>query len=243
MKYYNILEKANHLITKYFDSLAYNMYTKTSLAKILVGHWKEWGLSREIKTNIFIEYMLLRTRLIYHNFKFPHAEYKRFTWGPKSIYSIVFSLKKNIHFSHEIAVYLHNLMDRMPKDIYATVEQHPKKQKYEISQLNIDRAMSKPQRMTKNIASYDRYNIFLLNGQYTNNLGVISGELTSNEMISVTDLERTLIDIAVRPEYAGGVFNVLGIYKKAAKNVSVEKIVTYLENINFLYPYHQCIAY
>lgn len=36
--------------------------------------------------------------------------------------------------------------------------------------------------------------------------------------IRVTDLERTLIDIAVRPAYSGGVFEVLEAFKNALKD-------------------------
>ena len=38
--------------------------------------------------------------------------------------------------------------------------------------------------------------------------------------VRVTDLERTLIDIAVRPEYAGGVYEVLNVYRLAKGKVS-----------------------
>lgn len=59
----------------------------------------------------------------------------------------------------------------------------------------------------------------------------------------VTDLERTLIDVTLRPAYAGGVFEVPKAYALARERVSVNKLVTMLRNLEFAYPYHQAIDY
>jgi predicted transcriptional regulator of viral defense system len=58
-----------------------------------------------------------------------------------------------------------------------------------------------------------------------------------------TDLERTLIDITVRPAYAGGVQEVLKAYTNAAKKVSVNRISALLDKLDFIYPYHQAIGF
>lgn len=59
----------------------------------------------------------------------------------------------------------------------------------------------------------------------------------------VTDLERTLIDVTLRPAYAGGVFEVAKAYALARERVSVNKLVTMLRKLEFAYPYHQAIGY
>ncbi len=240
---YPILEKAKEKITEYFNSKEKNIYTIIDLGRILRINRKAWDLSSRISRQRFIEYMLIRTKLEKLSIKFPHTEYTRFTWSPRSIYSIVLSLKKGLHFTHQSAVYLHNLNDKTPKGVYATVEQSPKKTNYQLSQLNIDNAMSKSQRITRNVGKYGKFAVYLLNGKYTGNLGVIEEQSTANERIPVTDLEKTLIDITVRPEYAGDTFDVLEAYKRAAKDVSCEKLVSYLNKINYVYPYHQCIGF
>jgi hypothetical protein len=187
--------------------------------------------------------MLLSTGLENHILKFPRKEYQRFTWGQASLYTIILSLKKDLHFTHHTAAYLHGLLDKVPEGLFATVEQGPKKSNFQLSQLDIDNAMSRPQRITRNVARFGRHKIYLLNGKHTDNTGVMEGEMTSGEKIPVTDLERTLIDITVRPDYAGGTFKVLETYRRAAKSVSCEKIVTYLNKINYVYPYYQCIGF
>jgi predicted transcriptional regulator of viral defense system len=80
--------------------------------------------------------------------------------------------------------------------------------------------------------------VCVLNGRNTNKLGVIA-----RGPISFTDLERTLIDIAVRPIYAGGVHEIARVYSEAQGTLSVNKLVAYLRKLNYTYPYHQAIGY
>jgi predicted transcriptional regulator of viral defense system len=59
----------------------------------------------------------------------------------------------------------------------------------------------------------------------------------------VTNIERTLIDIAVRPFYAGGTSEVQRSYVKAKRKTSVDMLVSILKKINYIYPYHQVIGF
>ncbi len=69
----------------------------------------------------------------------------------------------------------------------------------------------------------------MLNGMHTGNLGVIKMSGPDGEKLKITDVERTLIDITVRPEYAGGIHEVLKAYRLAKDKVSVNKLVAILE--------------
>jgi predicted transcriptional regulator of viral defense system len=68
-------------------------------------------------------------------------------------------------------------------------------------------------------------------------------KISSGIGIPVTNLERTLIDIAVRPAYAGGVNSVLSAYRLAQPNVSIRKLKKALRFLNYVYPYHQSIGF
>jgi hypothetical protein len=58
-----------------------------------------------------------------------------------------------------------------------------------------------------------------------------------------TNLERTLIDAAVRPGYAGGVFEVRKAYELAKPTLSVKELSAMLTKLAYTYPYHQAIGY
>lgn len=101
----------------------------------------------------------------------------------------------------------------------------------------------RPCRETKNISYFKGKKICLLNGMFTGKLGVIEITRRNVDKINVTNVERTLIDIAVRPFYSGGVFEVLKTYRLAHGKVSINKLSAMLEKINYTYPYHQVIGF
>ena len=84
--------------------------------------------------------------------------------------------------------------------------------------------------------------IILLSGKATGNLQVEDAAYVG-ERLPTTSVERTLVDIAVRPIYAGGVEEVLLAYENARDIVSVPLLADILSNLKHVYPYKQAIGF
>lgn len=90
---------------------------------------------------------------------------------------------------------------------------------------------------------YGKTRITLLSGKNTNRLGVQQIQDGRGVSLDLTGLERTLIDITVRPGYAGGVNHVLQCFKAAKEKIDLKKLVTLLNALDYVYPYHQALGF
>ena len=159
------------------------------------------------------------------------------------------SLKPHCHFSHYTAVHIHGLTEQVPKTTFLNFEQPlASNSTGELSQKSIDAAFKRPVRVTKYIAETDDFRVCLVNGKNTGYLGV-EDNVSSHDYdhripgVRVTNVERTLIDIAVRPVYSGGIDEVLKAYRLAQGRMSVNRLAAMLQKLGFIYPYHQVIGF
>ncbi len=158
-----------------------------------------------------------------------------------SPYHYAASLRNGTYLSHSSAMNILGLTQQIPKIIYINKEQSPKKKSLDpLTQESIDRAFSNQQRRSKYIFKIDNYQIVLLAGKSTKNTGVEIDQILG---IPITCLERTLIDIIVRPRYAGGVFKVLEAFKTSINDIDFVKLKTYLSQMDYKYPYHQSLGF
>lgn len=169
---------------------------------------------------------------------------KKYVFGDFNKYELALTLNGKSYLSHYTAVFLHGLTENIPKVIYTNTEQFLKspKSNKNMEQLNIDRAFSRPMRLTNNRAYLDDLEVIMLNGKNTGWLEVIEMNIL-NKVLPVTSIERTLIDIVVRPLYSGGVAEVLNIYINAKDNFSTGRLLSTLSKFDYAYPYHQSIGF
>ncbi|NCI51319.1 hypothetical protein GWC95_15430 [Sediminibacterium roseum] len=234
---------AENNIKAYFNNGPKKVFTKADLEEAFNTYRGTWNLPATMYLPRFIDQLKKRGVLAHEEIKFEEQGTKkdRYFSPDATPLQVALSLAPKSYLSHYTAVSMNGLTNQVPKTIYVSFEQSRKRGKdLEMEQENIDYAFSQPQRKSNNKTVYKDLNIVLHNGMYTNRVGVVA-----MDDLPVTSLERTLIDIAVRPNYAGGVDSVLEAYKNAIESgsLSMRKLLVYLDQMDFLYPYHQSIGF
>ncbi len=239
------LTLAKPRIVAHFDGLTQSAFTTTEIAHVLEENREDWRLAQRTTVVKFIEYLTKHSKL--RNIEFScehHPSLHRFAWGDATPLQLGLSLKTDAYLSHGTAVYLHQLNDLLPRTIYVNNEHSPGgRYDDEMEQADLDRAFSRPQRTSNYRYRFGEYTYVLVNSQKTDHLGVETIQGPDSETLPVTSLERTLIDIVVRPAYSGGIYQVAEAYASAINDLSVSRIVAMLRKLDYLYPYHQAIGY
>lgn len=237
-------------IVRHFDALPDHVLKPKEIYAILAEQRNFWRLAQATTAERFIEFLEKHSKLKQYEFLFPQRAERCYVWDQAPLLAILLGLKKDLHFSHYTAMRALGLTEQSPKSIYLTDERttsHASERDSKISQADIDSAFKKPARASSNWVEYDDKKIYLLNGADTGHLGVVTELMTDESgaevQARVTNLERTLIDITVRPVYAGGVFEVAKAYELAKERVSINKLVAMLHKLRFVYPYHQAVGY
>jgi hypothetical protein len=168
----------------------------------------------------------------------------RYTWGPVAPLAVALSLMSpRAYFSHGTAAELHSLTTRPPETLVANEEQTAKPPiQGKLNQDAVARAFVNPQRVSRNVYRWQGGALMMLNGKFTGRRAVTTVDV-QGLALPVTTLDRTLIDLAVRPSYGGGVDGVLEAYRKARERVDVLGVTTVLEDLDYIYPYHQAIGF
>lgn len=243
-KIYALIQKK---LQDHFNRDNQTIYTKNDLNNCLLEFEKNFLDSEQYPINSFIDDLLELGILILKQVIFPNHTYNLYVkQKPIDAYEFAHKITLNTYFSHLSAICLHNLTTQNPISIYISQNKNQSSLKNSISQDAIDRAFESKTRVSNSFArvilNKDPYNIFLLNGSATTKTGLDTLNI-EGQSFSCTSLERTLIDICVRPEYSGGTEIVNEAYREAAEKVSVNKLKSILLNMNMTYPYHQAIGF
>lgn len=241
------MPKTSHLdlhinsIIDVFASHSSGVFRQKDIAAILRQNAPVWGMS--INSGDFIDRMMQKKLLAETVFEFPHRKETIYAWGNVPAYRLIAGISPKGYFSHFTALHLHGLTEQIPKVVYFNIEQTPKPQfdsRDSMSQDSLAKAFQRKARVSANEAKFQDWVVRILNGKATKRLGVVD---LPGHSVPVSDLERTLVDCAVRPEYAGGVFSVLDAYRRAVDRLSVTRMAATLKRLDYVYPYHQAIGF
>lgn len=244
----NLLDKSFNQIEQFFDAYRSKSFNHHKIREIINENRDNWEIPNSKSVKNIINY-LIKKKVLFPFFitNSLNEVNEVYAWKTKDIYTIVSGIKTNLYFAFYSALYFHGLTLQIPKTIYLNKERSFNlnlSSGDNLSQNSIDHAFNKPQRKSKNVYKYNEKRIFITNGKFTDKLGVYAIESPEkNKFYYCTDLERTLIDISVRPVYSGGVFEVLEAYKLAKEKVDIALVFDYLEELDYTYPYEQVIGF
>ena len=209
-----------------------------------------WRLAQSTSLRQFISFLLNKTELKEVRFSFPHREVVGYTWGKVDLMLVLMKLIENSFYSHYTALRMRGLTEQTPKTIYISTEKkHIVANQQTLTQEAINSVFQNPPRATQNIIDLpdEHSRIAFLQSACHEGVGVEDFVLFNGHIegvsIRCTNLERTMIDIAIRPFYPGGVAEVAKAFENAKDSLKVNKMSAMLKKMKFLYPYHQVIGY
>lgn len=241
-----ISKKHRQEIAACFEIMGTKIYSPKGIEEIFSSNWDQWHLPPNMRMDNLLNHLIKNSKLKEVVLKSPNydKEYVRYAWKEMSVYQLSLSLRPRPYLSHFSAMYLNNFTETPSNTLYVNSEQSPKfRDRAPLEQGSIDLAFKSKPRTSKYIFTHKKWKICCLSGLNTNNLGVIEIETPNSGKLQVTGVERTLIDIAVRPFYSGGTGEVQRAYIKARGKMSVDRLISMLRKIDYIYPYHQVIGF
>lgn len=234
----------SRLVAAFFKSLGPRVFRQSDLSSVLDEHRHEWGLPASMTVSTFISALVgdeLVKRVSLRSEKY--RDLVRYAIDDPSPFLLGASIGQHSYLSHGTAMFLNGITDQLAKTIYVNDEQRPKAfPPGVITQQGIDVAFSRQQRISSNVYVDGTTRYLVVSGKSTGRLEVTERRTPDGGTVDTTKLERTLIDIAVRPEYAGGPHVVRDAYAAARDRVSVTVLVATLKALDYAYPYNQVIG-
>lgn len=213
------------------------------LQKVSFGNFREYLVSPE--ANLFKELRITQ--------KNKETDLVRLIPRNESVspYTIALSLSGRTYISHYSALYLNDLTLNVPKPIYVKKKRTKAKtwkRSEQLSQAQIDRAFSAPAKITNNTYTFEYdgkpYEIYLLEQSATIDKGITEIQMPyAPSGISISSIEKTLIECTVKPDYAGGAQEVLDAFARAKDKLKVLRMTQLLTNSEYLFPYGKNILF
>ena len=236
-------------LTEAFEHCRARVFNFADIESLRLQNQDTWELPPSTSNARFLKQLIQHTPMQKFELRFPSKTRTLYAHGQVPLLERLSFALPTAYMSHATACYLNKLTPTLPTAIYLNDEQsHASSETAQLSQDRIDAAFQRPQRMPSQIADVEGHTVHLCSGRNRWNLGLTNIEWNVQDEARVitlpsTTLERTLIDIAVRPSHVGGVANVLTMYRATDGSANIAIMAELLEAIGFIYPYRQAIGF
>jgi len=235
-------------ISSWFEDRIPYAYSFDEISTLLEQKRTEWKIPTYIHAGRFLQFLLANTPLkeltIQSVGQRKQSDIVRYIWRLSNPFLLGTTLKRRTYCSHFSAMVLHGLTNQIPQTFILTVQQRPIGPTGELTQNAIDRAFSGKQRESQ--IGYRAFGVryVMLEGTFASKEDVEDIKIESSRIpLAVSSIERTLIDIVVRPSYSGGIFQILEAYKAARGRLDTSRMYTIFRRLSFTYPYQQPIGF
>jgi predicted transcriptional regulator of viral defense system len=233
-------------ITNFIKSDIRKAYTTNDIQELFESQREKWRIAQYRNYKHFITFLSNSKILILdiQNHESHNSEKQILRKKTCTPFDVSLIVKKDGYLCNYSAMQIHQLTLQIPKTVYVSEDKYApyyEKNHIKLEQDSVDKAFSKPQRISKESykSEYDGFRyVYLQKKHNSRNVGI-----TTIDNLAVTDLERTLIDIAVRPAYSGGAFQILEAFNNAKEKVNINTLNNYIEKLDYIYPYHQLIGF
>ena len=226
-------------LPRYLLTLSKLVFSQPELAEIISDFACAINDPLDADANIYIQHLVEKNKITEAHIQGTSKMIKRYWAKSPSAYEIGVSLQHNGYISHLSAAFIHKLVDEKPFTIYIATEGSERVSNLSsLTQQSIDAAFRKPQRHSLSNFKWEDYTFVLLNSPNIQNAGI-----EKKENYSITNLERTLLDMTVRPAYSGGPQAILQAYQKALPVLFPNQLLQLLDTLPYIYPYHQSVGF
>jgi len=232
-----------------FDAMRHRALRLGEIVAVFKANGAKWRLADYTTPSDFVQWLIdqgLLKRLPLDTGGKPADVH---VWRQASDHEIALAMgpREKTYLGYFVAAAMHDLTVQVPKVIHVCIEQSPKAASdIPITQEMIDTSYAKPPRESRLVATLPSGNrVQIVNAVHSGGIGVVPLAMpgVAPGPLRATDIERTLIDLAIRPHYAGGVFEVLDMYRRAVGRVSANRLRSHLVRLGYRYPYHQVVGF
>lgn len=165
---------------------------------------------------------------------------------------IIYYLLSDLLLSHQTSAYFNNLTDDLGNTFFVNKfsKENPincfNNKIKKLDQKSINKSFEKPMRKSSliyNLSINGNDNkIFFLNSRP--NTKKYSNKIQKyNYNLFINSIEKTLLDITVRPSYLKDWKELIKIYRNSINKININKFIEVFKEANYIYPYHQSIGF